>query len=99
MSVTIIISKFIAHSAVWGHFPIQRQNTNSKTLTIEKLSRRGLRRYTKFGQAHLNEERKITLWLILHFIMGFMDLIWVTSSAENIYLAKKERRDLNKKSA
>ena len=29
----------MAHSAVWGNSPIQRQNTNSKKLTIEKLSK------------------------------------------------------------
>ena len=32
------VFKFMAHSPVWGHSPIQRQNTNSKKLTIEKLS-------------------------------------------------------------
>ena len=32
----------MAHSAVWGHSPIQRQNTNSKKLTIKKLSKSGL---------------------------------------------------------
>ena len=42
----------MAHSAVWGHPPIHRQNTNSKKLTIENLSKSGLRRRTKFGQAH-----------------------------------------------
>ena len=61
----------MAHSAVWGHLPIQRQNTNSKKLTIEKLSKSGLRRCAKFGRAHSNDERKITLWLILHFIWDF----------------------------
>ena len=58
----------MAHSAVWGHSPIQRKNTNSKKLTIEKLSKSGLRRCAKFGQAHSNNERKTTLSLILHFI-------------------------------
>ena len=42
----------MAHSAVWGHPPIQRQNTNSKKLTIEKLSKSGHKTCTKFGQAH-----------------------------------------------
>ena len=32
----------MAHSAVWGHAPIQRQNTNSKNLMIKKLSKNGL---------------------------------------------------------
>ena len=59
---------FMAHSAVWGHPPIQRQNTNSKKLMIEKLPKSSLRRCTKFGQPHSNDERKITLLLILHFI-------------------------------
>ena len=61
----------MAHGAVWGHCPIRRQNTNSKTLMIEKLSKRDLRRCTKFGQAHLNDEHKITLSLMLHFILDF----------------------------
>ena len=56
------------HSTVLGHSPIQRQNTNSKKLTIEKLSKSGLQRCTKFGQANSNDKRKITLLLILHFI-------------------------------
>ena len=34
----------MAHSAVWGHPAFQRQNTNSKNLTTEKLSEIGLRR-------------------------------------------------------
>ena len=62
---------FMAHSAVWGHSSIQRQNTNSKRLTIEKLSKSGLRRCAKVGQAHSNDERKITPSLILHFIWDF----------------------------
>ena len=63
--------KFMAHSAVCGHPSIQRQNANLKKLTIEKLSKSGLRRCTKFGQAHKNDELKITLSLILHFILAF----------------------------
>ena len=43
----------MAHSAVWGHSPIQKQNTNSEKLTTEKLYKSGLRSCTKFGQAHL----------------------------------------------
>ena len=61
----------MAHSAVWGHVPIRRQNTNSKKLTIKKLSKSGLRRFIMFGQAHSNDERKITLSLNLHFIWDF----------------------------
>ena len=60
----------MAHSAIWGHSPIQRQNTNSKKLTIEKLSKSG-RRCTKFRQANANDERKIPFSLILHFIWDF----------------------------
>ena len=81
----------MAHSAVWGHLPIQRQNTNSKKLTIKKLSKSGLRRFVKFGEAHSNDERKITLSLVFAFYMGFTDLILVTSSAENIDLARKRK--------
>ena len=58
-------SNFMAHSAVWGRPPIQRQNTYSKKVTIEKLSQ------SKSGQAHSNYKRKITLLLILHFILDF----------------------------
>ena len=59
------------NSSVWGHPPIQRKNTNSKKLTIEKLSESGLRRCKKFGEARSSNERKITLSLILHFIWDF----------------------------
>ena len=61
----------MAHSAVWGHPPIQRQNTNSKKLTTEKLSKSSLRRCTEFGQAHSNDEQKTTFSSILHFIWDF----------------------------
>ena len=61
----------MAHSAVWGHLPIRRQNTISKKLTIKKLSKSGLGRCTKFGQANSNDERKITLSMNLHFIWDF----------------------------
>ena len=64
-------NNFMAQSAVWGRSPIQRQKTNSKELTIKKLSESGLGRCTKFGQANSNDERKITLLLILHFIWDF----------------------------
>ena len=64
-------SNFMAHSAVWGHLPSQRQNTNSKNLMIKKLSKSGLRRFIEFGEAHSNDERKITLSLNLHFILYF----------------------------
>ena len=53
------------------HSPIQRQNTNSKKVTIEKLSKSGLGRCTKFGEASSKEEQKIILSLILHFIRDF----------------------------
>ena len=68
-----MVTNFMAHSAVWGHLPIRRQNTNSKKLTIKKMSKSGLRRCTKFGQANSNDERKITLSLNLHLygIFGF----------------------------
>ena len=62
---------FMAHSAVWGHPPIQRQNTNSKKLTVKKLSKSGLRRCTKFGQVHSNDEQKVAISLILHFLLDF----------------------------
>ena len=65
---TMVTNKFMAHSAVWDHSPIQRQNANSKTLTIEKLSKSCHRRCTKYGRAHSNNGRKITLSLILYFI-------------------------------
>ena len=61
----------MAYSAVWGHLPIRRQNTNPKKLMIKKFSKSGLRRFTKFDQAHSNDERKITLSLNLHFIWDF----------------------------
>ena len=63
--------KFMAHRAVWGRSPIKRQKTNSKKLTIKKLSKSGLGWCAKFGQANSNGERKITLSLILHFMWDF----------------------------
>ena len=82
----------MVHSAVWGHLPIRRENTNSTKLTIKKLSKSGLRRFIKFGRAHSNDERKITLAFVeLAFYMGFRDLIRVTSSAENIDLDRKRK--------
>ena len=59
-------SNFMAHSAVWGYLPNQRQNTNSKELMIEKLPETDLRRGKKLGQAHLKNEWKIRLSLIWH---------------------------------
>ena len=67
----------MVHSAVWGHPPIQIQNTNSKKLTIEKLSESDLRRCTKFGAAHSNDQTKNNTFFYLAFYMGFLDLIWV----------------------
>ena len=40
-------------------------------LMIKKLSKGGLRRFTKFGHAHSNDEQKVTLPLNLHFIWDF----------------------------
>ena len=79
------LSKFMAHSAVWGHSPIQRQNRNSKKLTIENLSKSDLRRCTKFGQANKT-------FFNFVFYMGFPDLIRVTSSAKNIDMARKRKQ-------
>ena len=72
----------------WLILPIQ-DNRNSKKLTIEKLSESGLRGCRKFGQALSNDERKIRLDFA--FYMGFLDLIWVTSSAENILSGQKKK--------
>ena len=52
------VGKLKTSSAVWGHSPIQRQNTNSKKVTIEKLSKSGLGRCTKFGQATVQRMNK-----------------------------------------
>ena len=48
--------KSMAHSTVWGHSPIQRQNTILKNLMIKTLSKSGLRRCGKFGQVNSNDE-------------------------------------------
>ena len=40
-------------------------------MEFEKLSKSGLRRFAKFGQVHSNDEQKITLSLILQFILDF----------------------------
>ena len=42
-----------------------------KKLTIKNLSKSGLRSFIKFGQAHTNDEQKITLSLNLYFILDF----------------------------
>ena len=65
--------QFMAHSAVWGHSPTQGQDINSKKLMIKMLSKSGLKRCTKLGQANSNDKRKVTLSLMLHFlgISGF----------------------------
>ena len=47
----------MAHSAVWGHSPIEKQKTNSKKVTTEKLSKSSLGRCTKFGEASSNDEK------------------------------------------
>ena len=64
-----------------------------KKFDDQKLSKRGLRRCTKFGQAHSNDEPKITLSLILHFIKDFR--ISYVNMGDAI---KKENKDLNEKS-
>ena len=48
-------SNLMAHIAVWGYLPVQKENKKSKKLTEEKLSENCLSRYTKFGRGHLNE--------------------------------------------
>ena len=62
--------KFIAHSAVWGYLPIQKQNKSSKTLTEEKLPENGNSRYTKFRLAHFNGQEKIRQSLIWYIYIG-----------------------------
>ena len=54
-----------------GSFSHSKTKHKFKKLTIKKLSESGLGRCTKFGQANSNDERKITLSLILHFIWDF----------------------------
>ena len=76
----------MAYSAVWGHSPVQRQNTNSKKLTIKKLSKSGPGGCTKFDQANSDHDNT---FINFAFYMRFPDLIRVTSSAENIDLARK----------
>ena len=69
-------SKVMAHSTVWGYLPIQKQNKTSKKLTEEKLSENGLSKYTKFGQAHLNDgEKNKKTFVDLASCVGFPDLI------------------------
>ena len=55
-------------TALFGAILPFKDKTQIKTkLSIEKLSEIGLRRCTMFGQPHPNDDRKITLLLILHF--------------------------------
>ena len=70
--------------------PSSHSNTKHKfkKLMIKKSSKSSLRRCTKFGQAHLNDVRNNT-FTDFAFYIGFLGLIWVTSSAENIHLARK----------
>ena len=49
------------HSAVWGYLSYQKQNTNSKTLMIEKLSESGLQRHTNFDRARWNHQHGFAL--------------------------------------
>ena len=85
--------KFMAHrlTALFRViFPFKDKTQIQKKLTIGKLFKSGLRMCTKFGQACSNNEQKITLADVAFFI-GFLDIIWVTSSAENIDLARKRK--------
>ena len=80
----------MAQGAVRDPPPIQRQNTNSKKLTIENCLRavsEGIQSLVKLIQM-MNEKNTFTDFA---FYMGFSDLIWVTSSAENISLAKNRK--------
>ena len=52
-------NKLIAHNAIWGYPPIQKQNKISK-----KLSEKSLSRYKKFGQANSNGKEKKDILLI-----------------------------------
>ena len=45
----------MAHSAVSGYLPIQKQNKTLKKLMEEKFSENCLSGYTKFGRAHLDD--------------------------------------------
>ena len=51
--------------------PSSHSKTKHKLKKLTKLSESGLRRFIKCGQAHSNDERKITLSLNLHFIWDF----------------------------
>ena len=42
---------FMAHSAVWGYPPIQKQNKNSKKFMEEKLSENG----QNLGRVHFHD--------------------------------------------
>ena len=55
----------MAHSAVWGHSPTQRQNSNSKKVMIEKLSIGAVAEDVK---SLVELIQTITLSLIMHFI-------------------------------
>ena len=81
--------KFMAHSAVWGHPAIQRRNTNSKKLTIEKFSKSGLQEVYKVWSSPFKRCTKNHTFMDFAFYIGFPDLIWVTSSARNIDLVRK----------
>ena len=63
--------KIVMAPAVFGVILAFKGKHKFKKLTIEKLSESSLRRCTKFGQVHSNDERKRTLSLILHFILDF----------------------------
>ena len=71
--------------------PFKDKTQIQKKLTIEKLSKSSLGRCTKFGQASSNDEQKNNTFVNFAFCMGFPNLIRMTSSAENIDLARKRK--------
>ena len=67
-----VLYQYLRLTALFGAIlPFKDKTGKFKTFTIEKLSKIGLRRCTKFGQANLNDGGKITLSLVLHFIWDF----------------------------
>ena len=55
-----------------GSFSHSKTKHKFKKVDDKKLSKGGLGRCTKLGQANSNNERKITLSLIMHFIWDFL---------------------------
>ena len=67
------LSNFMAHSAVWGHFPIQRQNTNAKSWRLKSCLRavsEGLQSLVKLIQM-MNQKLHFRWFYILYGISGF----------------------------